>query len=232
MITKKEREEVLTKIEKLMAHTKIGTNGAVNINEMATANKLIKELMDKYEISIDEIKATSDKSTLVNKIEGTLFSGQTIEWASRLSSVVSRFYDCRVITSGKEKLFFIGFEMDAKVSLKMYDYLFIQINKGSYEATKTSSSVDKKLRRLDFCVGAVHSLSDRLKEIKNEREKQEIQNALVVVKKGVVDEQVNNMFPRLKYSNNNIKYNISKDYMNGVQFGKTVSIHKSELITK
>ncbi len=223
---------MLIKIEKLMAHTKIGTNGAVNVNEMSVANKLIKELMDKYDISIDEIKNTSDKSTLVNKIEGTVFSGQTIEWASRLSSVVSRFYDCRVITSGKEKLFFIGFEMDAKVSLKMYNHLFTQINKGSYEATKTPSSLDKKIRRKDFCIGAVHSLSSRLREIKNEREKQEAKNALVVVKKGVVDNEVNKMFPRLTYSNSNMKYNMSNDYMNGVVFGKKVQLHKSEEISK
>jgi hypothetical protein len=64
MITNEERVEVLSKIEKIMAHTKT-ESGAVNVNEMAIANRLVKELMDKYEISIDEIKATSDKSTLI-----------------------------------------------------------------------------------------------------------------------------------------------------------------------
>ncbi len=210
IITNKEKEEVLIKIEKLMAHTKIGTNGAVNINEMAVANKLIKELMDKYSITIDEIKNTSDKSTLVNKVVGSIFKGQSEQWAWRLSSIVSEFYDCRCIRV-REKLYFIGFDIDAKVSLKMYSHLFIQINKASYDATKTPSLMDKKLRRLDFCMGAIQSLDERLREIKNEREKQETTNALVIVKKDVVDNQTDKLFPILKNSKNTIKYHITED---------------------
>jgi len=231
IITNKEKEEVLIKIEKLMAHTKIGTNGAVNINEMAVANKLIKELMDKYSITIDEIKNTSDKSTLVNKVVGNIFKGQSEQWAWRLSSIVSEFYDCRCIRV-REKLYFIGFDIDAKVALKMYSYLFIQINKASYGATETPSFIDKKVRRLDFCMGAIHSLDERLKEIKSEREKQETTTALVVVKKDVVDDQTNKLFPKLKSSNNTIKYHITEDFMNGVVFGKKVKLQESELITK
>jgi hypothetical protein len=70
-MTNEERIEVLIKIEKIMAHIQT-ESGAVNVNEMAIANKLVKELMDKYEISIDEIKATSDKSELIKNIESEL----------------------------------------------------------------------------------------------------------------------------------------------------------------
>jgi len=232
MITKEEREEVLTKIEKLMSHTKTGTNGAVNVNEMAVANKIVKELMDKYDISIDEIKTTSDKSTLVKGFDSHQCTNKVVEkWILSLSSSVASFYDCRIIQSTK-KLSFVGFETDANVATKMFDYLYIQIRVGSYKATKEKSFVDKKIRRRDFCVGAMSSLRIRLEEMRNERKSQEVKNALIIVKKDVVDNQINVMYPRLKYSTTRIKYTLSNDYSNGVQFGKTMSIHKSELLTK
>jgi len=88
MITNEERIEVLSKIEKIMAHTQT-ESGAVNVNEMAIANRLVKELIDKYEISIDEIKATSDKSTLVKNIESELIDQKGIRhWVMSLSSIV------------------------------------------------------------------------------------------------------------------------------------------------
>ena len=94
MITNEERIDVLSRIEKIMAHTQT-ESGAVNVNEMAIANRLVKELMDKYEISIDEIRATSDKSTLVKNIESELIDQKGIRhWVMSLSSIVASFYEC------------------------------------------------------------------------------------------------------------------------------------------
>jgi len=123
-MSKEERESVLLKIEKLMPHTK-AESGAVNINEIATANKLIKELMDKYDISVDEIKITSDKATLVSKEELIHNKKEVKEWVSKLSVSVATFYDCRIIIV-PNRLLFIGFEMDAKVTLKMFEHLFFK----------------------------------------------------------------------------------------------------------
>lgn len=229
MITKEEKAEVLIKIEKLMAHTKVET-GAVNVNEMAIANKLIKELMDKYDIKVDEIKATSDKSVLVNKFESLQFTNKTVKgWEWDLSGMVASFYDCRLIRSNF-KMLFIGFEMDAIVARKMFDYLYIEIYVASYNATKEPSIRDRKDRKMDFCVGVIHSLSSRLREIKAERKKNDSINALVVVKDSVVNDQIATMFPRLKNVNTRTKYRITNDYHNGREYGKTMNLSKPELI--
>lgn len=231
IITKKEREEVLSKIEKLIAHTKVGTNGAVNVNEMATANKIIKELMDKYDITINEIKVTSDKSTLIAKFESRLWNTKSIKpWLWELSISVANFYDCHIVKSGN-KLMFIGFEMDAEVSAKMFDYLYIQINKASYMDSSSSSLTDKN-RRIDFCVGAMVSLRSRLHEIKNERNSKVTENALVIVKKDVIKNEKYKMFPDLKTVKNNVKHYASESYVNGVKFGRTMKLEESKLIQK
>ena len=231
IITKKEREEVLSKIEKLMPHTKMGKNGAVNVNEMAIANKLIKKLMDKYDITINEIKVTSDKSTLVTKFESRMWSTKSINpWLWELTISVADFYDCRVVKSGK-KLMFIGFELDAQVSSKMFDYLYMQINRASYIDSPSSSIIDKRQRN-DFCVGAMTALRSRLRDIKNERNSKVIENALILVKKDVIESESYKMFPNLKSFKNKVEYHASESYVNGVKFGKTMNLEESKLIQK
>ena len=231
-LDEKERKIILNKIKKLIPHTKKDDCGAVNVNEMATANKLVKELMDKYDISLDEIKFTVDKSSLVSKKESLItIRKDESYWVIRLGSIVAHFYDCRVIQT-KSKLLFIGFEMDAEIATDMYNYLFAQINSNAYKETKNRTSVPRKKRLEDYCAGAVHSLSDRLREIKRERENIKNQTALVVVKKDVVDNEVNKMFPYLRTTYNKMKYDVSMDYINGVRFGKTMNIENNKMIEK
>ncbi len=226
MITNEERIEVLSKIEKIMAHTQT-ESGAVNVNEMAIANKLVKELMDKYEISINEIKATSDKSTLIIKIESEMIDQKGVRhWVISLSSIVASFYECRVIRVGT-KLFFVGFEMDAKVASKMFDHLYLQIHTGAIEATEIPTRISRKTRVIDFCVGAIGALSNRLDEIKEERKYQESKNALVIVKEDIVVEQMKKMYPRSVSYKNKTTFHRSEDYNNGVKFGQKMEIHKS-----
>ena len=226
MITNEERIEVLSKIEKIMAHTQT-ESGAVNVNEMAIANRLVKELMDKYEISIDEIKATSDKSTLIKNIESEMIDQKGIRhWVMSLSSIVASFYDCRIMRTGT-KVFFVGFEMDAKVASKMFDHLYSQIHSGAIKATEIPTRISRKTRVIDFCVGAIGALSNRLDEIKEERKYQESKNALVIVKEDIVVEQMNKMYPGSVSINNKTTYHPSEDYNNGVQFGQKMEIHRS-----
>jgi hypothetical protein len=52
-----------------------------------------------------------------------------------LSSIVASFYECRIMRAGT-KVFFVGFEMDAKVASKMFDNLYSQIHNGAIKATE------------------------------------------------------------------------------------------------
>jgi len=125
------------------------------------------------------------------------------------------------------KLFFVGFEMDAKVASKMFDHLYSQIHTGAIKATEIPTQISRKTRVIDFCVGAIGALRNRLEEIKEERKYQETKTALVIVKKDIVEEQMNKMYPKSVSYNNKITYHPSEDYNNGVKFGQKMEIHKS-----
>jgi hypothetical protein len=66
-----------------------------------------------------------------------------------------------------------------------------------------------------------------LDEIKEERKYQESKNALIIVKKDIVAEQMNKMYPKSISIKNKTTYHQSEDYNNGVQFGQKMEIHKS-----
>jgi hypothetical protein len=80
---------------------------------------------------------------------------------------------------------------------------------------------------IDFCVGAIGALSNRLDEIMKERKYQESKNALVIVKKDIVEKQMNKMYPGSSSMKHKTTYHPSEDYRNGIQFGQKMEIHKS-----
>ncbi len=211
-----------------MAHTKT-ENGAVNTNEMAVANKLVKQLMEENDITIKEIEMTTDKSSLVIKDEmvvgGLKGSGG---WITHLATAVASFYDCEVVIHANKKLVFVGFEIDVKVTLRMIDFIRQQLIIGFDKIEKTQvSPLPKADRRTSFCIGAVSVIRSRLIELKAESKAKESVNALVVVKDKVVKDEFGKMFPNLTYGRG-IKYKVSSDYVNGREFGKTVNLNNSE----
>ncbi len=215
-----------------MAHTK-SENGAVNTNEMAVANKLVKQLMEENDITISEIENTTDKSSLIIKEEmivgGLKGSGG---WITHLSTAVASFYDCEVVISNNEKLVFVGFEIDAKVTLKMIDFIRQQLIIGFNKIDKNQLSLlPKAERRTSFCIGAVSVIRSRLRDLKAESKAKESVNALVVVKDKVVKDEFSKMFPNLTYGRA-IKYKVSSDYVNGREFGKTVNLNNSERLQR
>jgi hypothetical protein len=220
MIVNDKRIDILTKIEKLMAHTQT-ESGAVNVNEMAIANKLVKELMDKYEISIDEIKATSDKSII--QIESEV---KTInKWQIELASLVSTFYECRVMKSGI-RLFFIGFNTDANDAMTTFNSLYAQISQRALDETVEKTEISRKTRIIDFAIGTIHSIGVRLNEIIQEKELHMSKEALIIIKKDVIEKGLHRMYSNSSPIRNNMKFSKSEDYLKGVEYGKCVEIHK------
>jgi hypothetical protein len=205
-----ERQAILDRIEKLFAHTGVG---AVNINEMTVANKLMKELMEKYDVSIDEINRTKDKSKMVGEYNFTFF-GKRRQWIKLLANMLAKFYECNCIMT-KEGFQFIGFKNDAQISREMFDKLYRLIWKGSTREFGT------KLRN-DFCNGAVTGLHFKLNEISNAK----IQTGLVLVKKKTVEDYVNQKYSRLTHEKTKTVRR-SDAYYEGVTYGRTMDINSS-----
>ncbi len=176
MLNKEERVKVLDKLAKLLAH--VG-DGAVNVNEMEIANQKIKELTDRYGISLDELNSVDDTDKLIEMIDVNLHNNIPRMWTRSLAKIIGDFYECRCIRS-KGIFHFIGFNLDAEVACEVFDKLYYMIS-GVAKARASNTN--------DFSFGVVITLRQRLEEITAVREKVNVGNALVVVKKGAVDEK-------------------------------------------
>lgn len=213
MIVKdEERQKILNKMEKLLAHT---GDGAVNVNEIAIANKLLKKLADDYGVSIEEIKNINDKETLIKRIEVTAHRNPR-KWAGSLSVILADFYECRCIKI-KNKFCFIGFDLDCQFASEVFSRLYTQIGHVS-----RMNAIDSN----NFSFGVVIALHSRLEEIRQNRMAMSGINALVIVKKDAVSDQVKKMFPRLNHGSR-AKYRKSGDFYRGIEYGKTIEIFKN-----
>ncbi len=220
-----ERQKILDRLEKLMEHTDT-SNGdrTFNANEMAIAQKLMKELMEKYDISINEIQQTQDRTTLVKEFMFDVTGRNPRIWIQHLANILGKFYDCRVVRGGA-KFYFVGFEMDAAVASKMFEKLYVQIYYAALDATKGDTGRARATRTNEFSNGAVMALSGRLRQIKDETFKHT--TALVVVKKETVNEAFKKLHPYTTSSRNTSNVSHSDDFYNGVVYGQQVEIHKS-----
>lgn len=211
ILTGEERKKVLERMEKLMAHN---GEGAVNVNEIATASKKIKELIDEYGVSIEEIKGLKKTDNLVMRVDVETYHTNPKRWMGSLAVHLSDFYDCRCIQL-KSKFCFIGFDLDVQATTEMFNRLYPLISRVS-----RMSSVNLN----DFSFGVVISLGRRLKQIKLDRTETNI-TALVIVKKDSVDEEVGKLFPRLT-TKSGVKLFLTEDYKKGLEYGKTIELFK------
>ena len=213
MLNKEERLKVLDKLAKLLAHT---GSGAVNANEMKAAHRAIKKLTDEYGISLEELNEIENKEKLIERIDIDLHNSTPKMWARSLAVAIANFYECRCVRS-KSHFYFVGFSLDSEVASEVFENLYYLI---SAVARMQAENFN------DFCFGVVISLRERLEEIKSERERDNVGGALVVVKKGAVDEQVKKIFPNLTTGKGGTYYK-SSDFLKGFQCGKTIEIFKS-----
>jgi len=227
-LSEEDRKMVLTKLEKLMSHT---SDGGVNINEIAVANKKMKELMDKYGISLSEIKNSVAPEKLVFETSFQVTAFRPRLWVGYLQSNIGDFYECKCIMSRKRSTgcvcCFIGFDLDANIAKNMFEKLYTQIHQAGLKATEIPNEIRRQTRVNDFCMGCVTTIMSRLDEIKAEKEFQQTREALVVVKKEVIDKTVKDLYPNLRESSGSqATFGHSDDYYSGREYGKSIEIHK------
>ena len=217
-ISKEEREKILDRLEKLLKHTDTSGDRSFNVNEVALANKKIKEITDEYGISLGEIRSVDNKEELVESVIVCLNYTVRRTWAGTLAGTLANFYDCRSVKTGNSRFYFIGFKLDSEICSDVFNRLYHSILFASKMYAKGNSH--------DFALGVIVSLKMRLNEIKREREKISSVCALVEAKEGVVNGKVMKLFPNLK-DGKRVEFNRSDDFYKGVQYGKTVEIFKS-----
>ena len=219
-----DRQQALAKIEKLLAHT---GDGAVNANEVAAANKLMKDLMDEHQISLDDIQEKKDEQTVEEQF---VLDGRTPHpWKYYLAQAIGEFYDCRTLNRGKLMLITIGFKDDVAAARFMFSRVlklveqesWNYINLHRFEIGRTYT----RGARAKFAFGVVIAINERLKTLKIEMDKQKNKNALIILKDKIIDEHMEENHPFVSTRKDDVNRLISNDTLHGIRAGAKIRLH-------
>lgn len=166
---------VLTKVKKLLRLAA----GNANVNEAAAAAAKAQELVDRYKLELGELDGEIEEIT---SGEESLFeSGRTVKWKSLLALRLAHANGCHVWTiqpsqdlrrSGyKQKVKVVGKPSNIQILRYLFGTLVRELERLSANSWKQNQAYWENVRRLtphshalDFKLGAVRAIGERLKE--------------------------------------------------------------------
>lgn len=166
---------VLAKVKKLLRLAA----GNTNVNEAAAATAKAQELIDRYKLELGELDGEVEEITAA---EESLFeTGRTVKWKSLLALRLAHANGCHVWTiqpsaalkrSGfKHKVKVVGKPSNVQILRYLFDTLVRELERLSASNWKQNKLYWENVRRLtaqghalDFKLGAVRAIGERLKE--------------------------------------------------------------------
>lgn len=220
-----DKQKILLKLEKLLA---LANSAPHNPKEAAVAAAKLKELMEEYSISRDEIGLINKKVELVEESHVDLKVKKPRKWASRLAACIADFYDCRVISPQSSGIYiFIGFDLDRKVCSKLFLKLYISIISEGWKVLDELGGGSRNMN--SFCYGIVSEISRRLKEEKILVSNGNYTTVLVVRKSEEISVFINNKYQKL----NDYNLDTSLDYpsyVKGLVVGRKMEIFEKKKV--
>lgn len=216
MIEGKEKQKIMDKLQKLLAAQ---GEGAVNPNEIATANKVMKKLMEKYDIEMHQLEKIKSKESNVSESHYDTLYKRPRNWVKLLAATVADFYDCKCLRS-RGIFYFLGFEIDRKIAIQVFDYLYWAIH---YEGEKEFNLSEAN----DFRAGATYQLGKRFEKMKDEMREEMVSEstALIVLKESEIKKYEEEEHPHVTSESVN-SGNITEGFFNGIAYGKTVGLNQ------
>lgn len=160
-MTTPELDKVIDKIVKLLAMA----NDTSSPNEAMIAAKRARALMDKHDISVQDIEKTDGSQFL--ETEYDTGSRKAFKWMTQLAAAAGQMNDCVVLIRGREQVVvfaFQGFKGDAIVARLTLAY-FVEACQRQCFASGAMGSSEKNFFRLGFS----HALSLRVQALVAER---------------------------------------------------------------
>ena len=239
----KEQKEILEKIKKLMrlADVKRGATPA----EAATAAAKAQALLLEHNLVMDDIgdlESHLEDEKIGASIVDLEATYQTSRWHARLMHKISKPLFCRTIyhpaKAGKAgRVSLIGKKSNVEVVKYFYSYLYQTIDQMALEyregwkekmdkAGKKYIPDESSRVRIDFCIGAVDVVGDRLDEQYKKRTTADATStALVVVNDNALDAATKAAFPRTAPTTTNRKSNHDARGA-GQEAGKKIHLHQ------
>lgn len=225
-LIKEERLKLLDKLQKLF---NMATQNA-SPNEAEIANRILRQMMDEYNITIDEITEIKDGNDVVARDKIDMSELSKDYWPMSLAANIASFYDCKIVTHRKTKSFsIIGFDLDRKVTTKMWKWIFYNIQISIYK--KVAEGELNMWTGKDYGMGATIEIGKRLTKLKEEMTPKVVQTstALMVLKQSEIKKFLETEFPHLGHSNINIR--MGEAYYQGSEYGRNVSLFEQNKMT-
>jgi hypothetical protein len=214
-----------------------------NENEAASARERAQKLIDKFQVSPEELEKLSLDETPIYTDENLLLEIEDFsDWMATLALIVAKKYDCHAIqerillTTGATvyKFFIYGEDGDVEIGKMLYSYVFDKINE-----VINSTNNDDSLYRSSFGEGAVDGVRNNIQY--------ENFNVNKIVKVAVEDDTVHKVDAiaiadkgpkpppaiekRTNLSENEKPINIMA-YFKGVKAGESIHLNSSEYNVK
>jgi len=209
----KEKQEIIDKVQKLLALTNSSFEG-----EARAAKQKAAELMARYSISMMDLSSEEKVKKAFVRVEVKMVNGRAI-WEGSLCVGTSKAFDCAVVRIDHGTHFaicFLGTESD--VELATYFYKYLRRTVGQMSVAFSS----KKIEQDDYGRGIVQTVSERLEELY--RMRNEVNSDcrdLVIVKQKGLEVFVKEHFPRLINGKNRA---VGRSFVNGKEDGKKVNL--------
>lgn len=217
-----EKNPIIEKVKKLLA---LATSS--NEHEAALAASHAQRLLSAHNLAMADIEAAS-RPDRADRVEA-MVAKNLPKWVRHLSGAVCAAFDCQALhhpTSGK--LSFIGVGADVQVAAYTFTYLDRTVRNlcaayMKYNVTATTPNRDRVLMRQSYYLGAVSTITLKLREQK--KQTPVTPGALVPVKEGLIKKTLEEMGP-VRTMRSRKSYINADAYGQGKADGKKVGIQK------
>lgn len=213
---------IIEKIKKLLALA-----DSSNEHEAALAAGHAQRLLSEHNLAMADIEA-AQKPDKADKVD-TAVSKSLPKWLRHLSGGVSNAFDCQAIHNpAAGRLTFIGVGADVQIAAYTFAYLERTIRKlcGTYMKThvdSTSANRHRELMRQSYYLGAVSTITARLREQKTRTPV--TSGALVPVKDGLIRQTLNEI-GNVRTMHSRRSYVNGDAYDRGQTDGSEVGLHQ------
>jgi len=218
-----EKEKVLELIQKCLNLGK-----SPNEYEAAAAMAKASELLERYNLSLADIRREETTATDQTKMVKITVPVGNSEWKRDLLNLIATQYFCRTVISGKN-LHFLGREVNVYAALTVGAWIVPQLENIAFFESHTYDGPIPKLRyRNSILFGAISIIRQRMREERDERVAHSSNlNALIVNLFAETTSYLHKQFPRLGKHYGSQTSLSGEGYARGRTVGGTIDLHGS-----
>ena len=222
-----DRNIIIKRIAALLSKTT--ENGATEAEALAAAQKA-GELLDKYDLTLSEIEVRDETCIQASVVVGNRKAHEV----QYVAVAVGRYTDCKIWlhNSYQKEIRFFGLRQDVEIAVYLTNLLKTALD-SEWSLFRRSPAYQQSARhgrtqRAAFMRGMAGRITDRLNQMKNEREQTKQTNtgtSLIIVKNQVVNEQFAKLNMKLRENTTRSHIRDYQAYSAGQAAGNRVSIN-------